>query len=110
MPTVTVVFLSAINSKDMPMELSNWVVYLLLVTLTAFFFCLGCPLSVLQSHSQRYVKLLKLKKSAVSQSPATELRCHSRVCYQSCTGLLWLMAISFDTGNYCALVLKNYSS
>ena len=49
---------------------------------------------------------LKLRKPAVTESQTTELRCHSRVHYQCCTGLLWLIAVSFNTGNYHALVSK----
>ena len=84
------------------MQLLNQVIYLLLVTLIAFFFCLGCPFSLL-------CKLFEINKTAVIQSPTTELRCHSRVHYQSCTGLLWLMVVLFDTGDYHALVSKKYS-
>ena len=34
----------------------------------------------------------------------------SSACYQLCTGLLWLMTVSIDTGNYVVLLLKSYSS
>ena len=89
------------------MQLSNRVVYLLLVTLTTFFFCLGCPLWVLQSHGHCYVKLKNLQ---MTQSLTTELRCHSRVHYQSCTGLLWLMAILVTIGVFRGLMSKTYGS
>ena len=54
------------------MQLSNRVVYLLLVTLFVFFFCLGCPLLFLQLHSQCYVKPFEMKKLALTQSLTTE--------------------------------------
>ena len=59
---------------------------------------------ILSRVHNRGLLILCLVSYVYTQSLTTELRYRSLVYYQSCTGLLWLMAVAFDTGDYRALV------